>query len=204
MAQEPNAQLNHVTPIVRVTTIADGMRFFTDVLGFQKDWLHDTFGCVRRGGTVIFVSEKQGALGSWLWVHVKNVDRFRDEVAGRGAKIVQEPTDMAHGMRELWVEDPDGNCYRFASNIASRLKIRRTTIDVRMEERLVLVLQELATATKRTVGEVLEETLLHTFEQQPGGVVPSPHADETFKLIETLKVKYNLDYGSHDNYRFEE
>ncbi len=107
-------------------------------------------------------------------------------------------------MRELWVEDPDGNSYRFASDVASKLKITRTSLEVRLEERLAAVLRDLATATNRTVGEVLEETLLHTFEPMPGGVVPSPHSEETFKLIEALKAKYDLTYGSHDNYRFEE
>ena len=204
MPDENTAQLNHVTPIVRVASVARGMAFFLDVLGFQKDWQYDTIGCVRRGSVVIFVSEKQGAFGGWLWFHVKDVDALRDEIAPRGAKIAQEPTDMEHGMRELWVEDPDGNFYRFASDIPSKLKITRTTVEVRLEERLAAVLRELATSTKRTVGEVLEETLLHTFESMPGGVVPSPHSEETFKLIEALKTKYNLGYGSHDNYGFEE
>jgi predicted enzyme related to lactoylglutathione lyase len=196
--------MNHVTPIVRVASLANGMTFFLNVLGFRQDWLYETIGCVRRGGVVVFVSEKQGSVGGCLWFNVNNVDAFRDEIAARGAKIVQEPTDMEHGMRELWVEDPDGNSYRFASDIVSKLKIKRTSIDVRLEERLAAVLRELATSTSRTVGEVLEETLLHTFEQMPGGVVPSPHSEETFKLLKALKAKYNLDYGSHDNYSFEE
>lgn len=107
-------------------------------------------------------------------------------------------------MRELWVVDPDGNSYRFASDVVSKLKIKRTSLEVRLEERLASILQDLATSTRRTVGEVLEETLLHTFEQMPGGVVPSPHSEETFKLIKELKAKHHLKYGSHDNYRFEE
>jgi predicted enzyme related to lactoylglutathione lyase len=204
MPNENTAHLNHVTPIVRVASVTQGMSFFLDVLGFQKDWLYDTIGCVRRGNIVIFVSEKQGSLGGFLWFHVKNVDVLRDEIAPRGAKIVREPTDMEHGMREMWVQDPDGNSYRFASDIASKLKIARTSVEVRLEERLAAVLRDLATSTKRTVGEVLEETLLHTFEQMPGGVVPTPHSEETFKVIEALKIKYNLNYDTHDNYRFEE
>jgi predicted enzyme related to lactoylglutathione lyase len=199
-----NAQLNHVTPIVRVASLADGMTFFMEVLGFQKDWLYETIGCVRRGGVVIFVSDHQGTAGNCLWFHVKNVDAYRNEVASRGARIVQEPTDMEHGMRELWIEDPDGNAYRFASDLVSKLKIKRMSVDIRLEERLARVLQELATSTSRTIGEVLEETLLHTFEQLPGGGVASPHSEETFELIKELKAKYNLDYGQHDNYRFEE
>jgi hypothetical protein len=67
---------------------------------------------------------------------VKNVYALRDEIAARGAKIVQEPTDMEHGMRELWVDDPDGNAYRFASDVVSKLKIERTSVEIRLEERL--------------------------------------------------------------------
>ena len=113
-------------PMVRVTSVAEGMAFFLDVLGFQQDWLYDTIGCVRSGAVVIFVSEKQGAVGNCLWFHVKNVDAFRDEIASRGSKIVQEQTDLPHGMREMLIEDPDGNFYRFASDVVPRLKIKRT------------------------------------------------------------------------------
>jgi hypothetical protein len=204
MSDARAGQLNHITPIVRVVDIARGMAFFVDVLGFKKDWVHEGIGCVRRGPVVIFVSEKQGAFGNWLWIHVNNVNTFRDEIAPRAAKIVQEPKDMEHGMRELVVEDQDGNFYRFASDIVSKLKIKRTNLDVRMEERLVSILSDLAGSTGRTMGEVLEETLLHTFERLPGGVVPSPHSEETFKLIDELKTKYKFDCDSHDNYRFEE
>jgi catechol 2,3-dioxygenase-like lactoylglutathione lyase family enzyme len=197
-------QLNHVTPIVRVTSLAQGMTFFLDVLGFEQDWLYDTIGCVRRGTVVIFVAEKQGALGTCLWFHVQNVDAFRDEIVSRGAKIVEGPADMEHGMREMRVEDPDGNSYRFASDIVSKMKIKRANLDVRVEERLALVLKDLATSTGRTVGEVLEETVLHTFEPRPGGMVPSPHSEPTFELIKQLKARHSLDYGTHDSYRFEE
>ena len=201
---QAKGQLNHVTPIVRVSDLARGMSFFLDVLGFEQDWLYEGIGCVRRGKVVIFVSDSQGAVGGWLWFHVVDVDAFCAEIAARGAKIVQGPQDMAHGMRELVVEDPDGNSYRFASDIVSKLKVERTSLQVRIEARLAAILTELAAATQRSVGEVLEETLLHTLERMPGGVVPSPHSDETFELIDELKAKHRFDYSAHDWRRFEE
>jgi hypothetical protein len=86
------------------------------------------------------------------------------------------------------------------------LEIKRTALEVRLEERLACVLQDLAKETNRTAGEVLEETLLHTFEPLPGheGAVASPHTKATFELIETLRKCHGLDYDTHDNYRFTE
>jgi predicted enzyme related to lactoylglutathione lyase len=204
MSSKTTTQLNHVTPIVRTSNMAQGMSFFLDVLGFWQDWLYDRIGCVKRGDIVIFVAEGQGAFGNCLWINVDDVDALHVEIAARGAKIVQAPKDMEHGMRELWVEDGDGNSYRFASEVVSTLKVKRTSLEVRLEERLAAVLSELAAATERTPGELLEEVLLHSFEQMPGGVAPSPHTEETFELIEELKEKHKLDYDTHDNYRFEE
>ncbi|MDX2051869.1 MAG: hypothetical protein SFV15_05710 [Polyangiaceae bacterium] len=61
MKEESNAQLKSVTPIVKVTKIADGMSFFMDVLGFQKDWQCGTFGCVKA-----FVQERKKPLETVL------------------------------------------------------------------------------------------------------------------------------------------
>lgn len=69
------------------------------------------------------------------------------------------------------------------------------------------VLADLAKETNRTVGEVLEEVLLPSFEPLPGQIgeaVASPHAKATFHLIEGLKRKHRLDYDTHANYRFTE
>jgi hypothetical protein len=107
----------------------------------------------------------------------------------------------------MLVEDPDGHTFRFGTGISKKdLKVKRMPIEARIEERLASVLIEIAVATNRTVGEVLEETLLHTFEPVPGvrDAVASPHTPATFRLIEGLKQKHGLDYDPHAAYRFTE
>jgi hypothetical protein len=136
-----------------------------------------------------------------------DVDSLHEELTKRGAKIVRAPADEPWGMREMLVEDPDGHTFRFGTGISKKdLKVKRRAIEARLEERLASVLTGIASATNRTVGEVLEETLLHTFEPTPGvpGAVASPHAPRTLRLIEELKQKHGLDYETHDAYRFTE
>ena len=138
-------------------------------------------------------------------IFVANVDALYEEVRERGAKIVRPLQTEPWGMREFLVEDPDGHTFRFGQSVpAKNLKIKRTTLEVRLEERLAAVLADLAKETGRTVGEVLEETLLHTFEPAPDGGVASPHTKATFALIAELEQRHGLDYDAHANYRFTE
>ena len=55
-----------------------------------------------------------------------------------------------------------------------------------------------------TVGEMLEETFLHTFEKVSMGGVASPHTLKTLAYIQELKEKHGIDYDTHASYRFVE
>jgi uncharacterized glyoxalase superfamily protein PhnB len=210
MSDKGTAQFSGLTPILYVSDFEASISYYTDKLGFEKAWEWGEppgFGCVARDGVEIFLClGAQGQPGMWMSVFVIAVDALYEELLERGAKIVKPPTDQPWGMREFHVEDPNGHTFRFGQSVpAHDLRIRRTTVEARMEERLASVLNDLALATNRTVGEVLEETLLHTFEPVPGHVgqaVASPHAKATFRLIEELKKKHGLDYDTHANYRF--
>jgi len=187
------------------------MRYYTEKLGFRKAWEYGeppSFGCVKRDSIELFLClNEQGQPGMWISFFVLNVDLLHQELQKRGAKIVRAPVDEPWGMREFLVEDLDGHTFRIGSGISKKdLKVQRAPIDARIEGRLASVLTELASATNRTVGEVLEETLLHTFEPVPGvrGAVASPHTPATLRLIEELKKKHGLDYETHASYRFTE
>jgi catechol 2,3-dioxygenase-like lactoylglutathione lyase family enzyme len=202
-----------LTPILNVSDFAASMEYYTEKLGFRKlwDWGEPPdFGCVKRDGIEIFFCRGgQGQPGTWMSIFVDDADALYDEIKAKGAKIVMPPTDEPWGMREFHVEDPDGHTIRFGHSTpeAKDLKIKRTAVAVRMEERLAAVLADLAKETNRSIGEVLEEAVLHTFEPVPGHVgeaVASPHAKATFERIEALKKKHGLDYDTHDNYRFTE
>lgn len=204
-------RINSLTPILYVADFSASVAYFTDKLGFTKAWDWGdppAFGCVVRDGIELFLClNGQGQPGTWLSIFVSGVDALHDELRARGAKIVKPPSDEPWGMREFHVEDLNGHTFRFGqSKPVKDLKITRTAVEARLEGRLASVLADLAKETNRSVGEVLEETLLHSFERVPGqeGAVASPHDEKTFALIESLKNKHGLDYDTHANYRFTE
>jgi hypothetical protein len=204
-------QITNLTPILRVSEFSASMAYYTEKLGFTKAWEYGeppSFGCVKRDSIELFLClGDQGQPGTWISMFVLNVDVLYEELCRRGAKVVRHPVDEPWGMREMLVEDPDGHTFRFGSGISKKdFKVKRTAIEARLEERLALVLRDLANITNRSLGEVLEETLLHSFEAVPGvrGAVASPHTSATLELIEELKRKHGLDYDTHDSYRFTE
>lgn len=79
-----------------------------------------------------------------------------------------------------------------------KMAVERTQLGVRIEKRLAKVLKGIAEHGDMTVGQMLEDILLHVF----GG--HSPFLPETLEKIAQLKKVYDLDYDVHDSYRFEE
>jgi catechol 2,3-dioxygenase-like lactoylglutathione lyase family enzyme len=201
--------LSHLVPILYVADFGASLGYFVDKLGFKKAWdwgEPPSFGCVARDGLEIFLCQGgQGQPGTWMSIFVENVDGLHAELSARGAKIVRPPQDEPWGMREFLVEELNGHTFRFGQS-AKNLKIERAPLDARIEKRLLSVLSDLAARTNRSLGEVLEETLLHSFEQVPGhpGAVASPHSPKTFGLIDELKLEHGLDYETHASYRFTE
>jgi uncharacterized glyoxalase superfamily protein PhnB len=199
MTEKPRAEVQGLTPILKVADIKASIKHYTQVLGFEEVWDYGDFACVRRDKSDVFFATDQGALGTWVCILVTDANALHEEIAPRGAKVVMPLTDMDHGMREFVVQDPDGHTIRFGHVIYPKnFKVTRTTLEVRLEERMAKVLEDVARATNRTVGETLEETLLHTFYNV------GPHTDGTLKLIEDLKQKHGLDYDVHANYNFTE
>ena len=210
----PNAPtFSGLTPILSVADLPASMRYYVDCLGFTQGFLWGeppTFASIRRNDVEIFFCQGgQGQPGMWMSVFLSDVDAYHAEVVAKGARIVRLLVTEPWGMREFHVQDLDGHTIRFGQGTEPEtdLCITRTTVEARIEERLAKVIADLAVATKRTVGQVLEETLLHSFEAVPGQegqAVASPHSRETLHLIDELKRRHGLDYQTHDSYRFRE
>jgi hypothetical protein len=106
----------------------------------------------------------------------------------------------------MHVRDPNEHVIRFSQGIPPRepkLPIDRVPIEARIEKRLAALMHDLARHKNMTIGEMLEETLLHTFEKTPGGVA-TPHTDHTLAHIQALKKQHGIDYDTHASYRFAE
>lgn len=96
---------------------------------------------------------------------------------------------------------------RFGQGIPSRepkLEIERLPLDARIEKRLAALIQNVARHNNVTLGEMLEETLLHSMEPLPRGGVASPHGSATHRYIQELRKKHGIEYDCHASYRFVE
>jgi predicted transcriptional regulator YheO len=88
-----------------------------------------------------------------------------------------------------------------------RTPIERVQLGVRIEKRMAQVLKGLAEFTNMTLGQLIEEIVLHSFEPvegHEGQMCASPHSARSLQAITDLKKVYGMDYDTHSSYGFEE
>ena len=88
-----------------------------------------------------------------------------------------------------------------------KVAVERVQLGVRMEKRMVQVLKGLAEFKDMTLGQLLEEIILHSFEAAPGHegeMCASPHGKKSFAAIADLKRIYGMDYNARAGYGFRE
>jgi catechol 2,3-dioxygenase-like lactoylglutathione lyase family enzyme len=221
-----------LTPILNVSSLTESFDWF-DKLGWRKRWEWGDppdFGAVGNTQCEIFLcrdgqggrrarplrrgeEERGGMWLCWLLGSRADVDAAYESARAQGLTITHPPTDEPWNLREFHVEHPDGHIFRVGAPLEPeghiirtepKLAIRRVDVPVRLEARLAAVLADLATHKGVSVGECLEETLLHTFERVAGGGLASPHTESTIDHIEELKRKHGMDYDCHASYRFVE
>jgi catechol 2,3-dioxygenase-like lactoylglutathione lyase family enzyme len=200
-----------LTPILYVKDFKAATKYYTDKLLFKLAWDWGdppTFGCVKLDKVEIFFClGAQGCPGTWLCIFLDDVDGYCDRIKKLGAEVLYGPKDEPWGMREIHVRDPNGHVIRFGQGIPSRepkLEIERAPLAARIEKRLAALIEDVARHKDMTVGEMLEETLLHSMEQVAGEGVASPHTAYTHAFIQELRKKHGIDYDCHASYRFVE
>jgi hypothetical protein len=80
------------------------------------------------------------------------------------------------------------------------LVIERVQTGVRMEKRMVKVLKAIAEVADLSLGELLEDIVLHSFE----GNGANAFGPSAIQKIKDLKRVYGMDYDVHATYRFRE
>ena len=93
------------------------------------------------------------------------------------------------------------------SETTEKVPVERVQLGVRMEKRMVQVLKGLAEFKNMTLGQLLEEMVLHSFEPVPGHegqMTASAHSKKSLEAIAQLKKVYGMDYGTHASYEFAE
>src|SRR5947207_15460348 len=82
----------------------------------------------------------------------------------------------------------------------AKIPVERVQTGVRMEKRMLKVLKAMAEYSDMSLGELLEDIVLHSFEG--GGACA--FLPESLQRIKQLKEVYGMDYDVHASYRFVE
>jgi uncharacterized glyoxalase superfamily protein PhnB len=126
--REKNRMLVEAATILTVRDIAASIAHYRDVLGFAVTFQYGepTFyaGLCRDDVSLHLRASKintQWVPGNGaVAVFVTDVDALHQELAARGAKVLEPPQDYAYGMRDFIVTDPDGNQLTFGTEAKSR------------------------------------------------------------------------------------
>lgn len=111
-----------LTPILHVPDVAASVAWY-ESLGFEvldvdphdaeARWAHLAYGA----GRVMFrATAVPGPASADLYIRIPAVDALR-EALPRTVEVVSGPTDMAYGMRELTLRDPNGFAVTFGETL---------------------------------------------------------------------------------------
>ncbi|HEU0012075.1 MAG TPA: glyoxalase superfamily protein [Longimicrobium sp.] len=102
-------------PELPVADVERAQQHYRDALGFEIGWLHHgEIGAVSRGNVAIFFRKRTGPFEPAVhWVFAKDLDATYDELKASGANIVEPLESKPWGLRQLTVEDLDGNRFHF-------------------------------------------------------------------------------------------
>jgi predicted enzyme related to lactoylglutathione lyase len=101
--------------LVRPRSLERSRAFYRDVLGLA---VYREFGPPEHPGVVFFLgggflevsghSHDGPVRGLALWLQVRDVQAEHRRLLAAGADIAREPRVEPWGLREMWIEDPDG------------------------------------------------------------------------------------------------
>ena len=107
--------------VLQVKDISSALRFYCEVLGFEKDFEFGPYAGVHLCECCLHLCAhttwKRPLGGGAVSVFSDEVDTYCAAVRVRGAKIALEPTDEPYGMRDFAVKDPDGNVLTFGCSL---------------------------------------------------------------------------------------
>jgi catechol 2,3-dioxygenase-like lactoylglutathione lyase family enzyme len=107
--------------VLQVKDISDALRFYTEVLGFEKDFEFGPYAGVHLGECCLHLCAhttwKRPLGGGAVVVFCDEVDAYHEVVRERGAEVALKPTDEPYGMRDFVVRDPDGNVLTFGCSL---------------------------------------------------------------------------------------
>lgn len=214
MTEKPSIDCVGVFPTLPVGNVEETVEWYQEKLGFKLRFLFGdppAHGAVELGqATVHFYNGKPNTDRHWIYFQIEDADSAYDWMKSNGVEMIDTPADQIWEMREFNLRDLNGYHLRFGAALlrsGEPVPVERVPLEARIERRLAGLLADLAEHKRMTIDELLEETLLHTFETEPqwaGKWVASPHTALDLRYIEQLKTKHGIDYETHDSYRFSE
>ena len=115
--------------VLAVRDLAVSTRFYTEVLGFGRDFGDgsDGWSFLSRDGFRVMLGEcvdatPAGELGDHSWfvyLTVDEVDRLHAEVAAKGGEILSRPITKPWGLREFTLRTPDGHRIAFGEPVSA-------------------------------------------------------------------------------------
>ena len=126
MAQAEN--IHQVTPMLHVHDFAEGLDFFTRILGFEITFSMDLYAYLERGGAAIRLLEDKHQSKvckdkAWVtvYVDVHDVDalfrEYEERLSALPVEDVQKPRNQPWNQRDLQVRMPDGNWLTFGQEL---------------------------------------------------------------------------------------
>jgi catechol 2,3-dioxygenase-like lactoylglutathione lyase family enzyme len=119
----------NIVPIIRCTDIERSLSYYTKVLDFEllNPESEFPYKVLMRENQRLDLSSLSGdgVFGSRVLIVVEDVDSLYAKFIERGLDLAgksgvhRAPIDQTWGMREFYVDDPDGNTLRFAQEIAN-------------------------------------------------------------------------------------
>ena len=108
------------SPVLRVASIANALKFYRDVLGFTVEFEYEDYAGLSLEHAGLHISRalsgKPAGTGA-VYVFCDGVDEYFGKIRGRGAAPEREPADQCYAMRDFSVCDPDGNRLTFGCSI---------------------------------------------------------------------------------------
>jgi catechol 2,3-dioxygenase-like lactoylglutathione lyase family enzyme len=129
------ARLHAAVPQFTVPDVVRTAEYYRDVLGFVIDGYWATppaFAIVRRDGVRVFFNRADGitprtgrADGAYdVYIDVSGVDALAEELARRGADVLDGPDTREYGQREVVVRDVNGLVIAFGENVTPPPEVR--------------------------------------------------------------------------------
>ncbi|HYF30149.1 MAG TPA: hypothetical protein VD993_03420 [Chitinophagaceae bacterium] len=117
-------------PIIRCSNMRSSLQFYTHILDFQVKYPgsgpDDPVVTIINGNAELQLSICDGIFGNPVNIRVHDIDRLWGKYLARGLNPVVKadspvhrgPINQTWGMREFYVNDPDGNTLRFGMPVA--------------------------------------------------------------------------------------